>query len=96
MNLKTGIAVIDIEIKSLKLLKKNLSKNFNQAVELLYNTKGKIIVSGIGKSGHIASKISSDFLSYSSFALRYFLITLSDSFILELSSFLKSSGIIGE
>ena len=58
MNLKTGIAVIDIEIKSLKLLKKNLSKNFHKAVELLYNTKGKIIVSGIGKSGHIASKIS--------------------------------------
>ena len=66
MNLKTGIAVIDIEIKSLKLLKKNLSKNFNQAVELLYNTKGKIIVSGIGKSGHIASKISSTLSSIGS------------------------------
>ena len=66
MNLKTGIAVIDIEIKSLKLLKKNLSKNFHQAVELLYNTKGKIIVSGIGKSGHIASKISSTLSSIGS------------------------------
>ena len=66
MNLKTGIAVIDIEIKSLKLLKKNLSKNFHEAVELLYNTKGKIIVSGIGKSGHIASKISSTLSSIGS------------------------------
>ena len=56
MNLKTGIDVIDIEIKSLKLLKKKLSKSFHNAVELLYKTKGKIIVSGIGKSGHIASK----------------------------------------
>ena len=66
MNLKTGIDVIDIEIKSLKILKKNLSKSFNDAVELLYKTKGKIIVSGIGKSGHIASKISSTFSSIGS------------------------------
>ena len=66
MNLKTGIDVIDIEIKSLELLKKNLSKSFNDAVELLYKTKGKIIVSGIGKSGHIASKISSTFSSIGS------------------------------
>jgi len=66
MNLKTGIDVINIEIKSLELLKKNLSKSFNDAVELLYKTKGKIIFSGIGKSGHIASKISSTFSSIGS------------------------------
>ena len=66
MNLKTGIDVIGIEIKSLELLKKNLSKSFNDAVELLYKTKGKIIISGIGKSGHIASKISSTFSSIGS------------------------------
>ena len=65
MNLKTGIDVIEIEIKSLELLKKNLSKSFNDAVELLYKTKGKIIF-GIGKSGHIASKISSTFSSIGS------------------------------
>ena len=59
MNLKSGIDVIDIEIKSLQLLKKNLSKSFSDTVELLFKTKGKIIVSGIGKSGHVASKISS-------------------------------------
>ena len=65
MNLKSGIDVIDIEIRSLKLLKK-LSKSFSDAVELLYKTKGKIIVSGIGKSGHIASKISSTLSSIGS------------------------------
>ena len=43
-----------------------MSKNFHKAVELLYNTKGKIIVSGIGKSGHIASKISSTLSSIGS------------------------------
>ena len=66
MNLKSGIDVIDIEIKSLQLLKKNLSKSFSDSVELLFKTKGKIIVSGIGKSGHIASKISSTLSSIGS------------------------------
>ena len=42
MNLKSGIDVIDIEIRSLKLLKK-LSKSFSDAVELLYKTKGKLL-----------------------------------------------------
>ena len=66
MNLKSGIDVIDIEIKSLQLLKKNLSKSFSDSVELLFKTKGKIIVSGIGKSGHVASKISSTLSSIGS------------------------------
>ena len=66
MNLKSGIDVIDIEIKSLQLLKKNLSKSFSDTVELLFKTKGKIIVSGIGKSGHVASKISSTLSSIGS------------------------------
>ena len=70
MNLKSGIDVIDIEIRSLKLLKK-LSKSFSDAVELLYKTKGKIIVSGIGKSGHIASKISSTLSSIGSPSFLY-------------------------
>ena len=61
MNLKSGIDVIDIEIKSLQLLKKNLSKSFSDTVELLFKTKGKIIVSGIGKSGHVASKFHQHF-----------------------------------
>ena len=43
-----------------------MSKSFSDAVELLYKTKGKIIVSGIGKSGHIASKISSTLSSIGS------------------------------
>ena len=41
MNLKSGIDVIDIEIKSLQLLKKNLSKSFSDTVELLFRQKEK-------------------------------------------------------
>ena len=66
MEIKTGKKVIDIEIKALSLLKKNISSNFTQVVNLLFKNKGKIIVSGIGKSGHIASKIASTLSSIGS------------------------------
>ncbi len=66
MEVKTGKKVIDIEIESLKLLKKNISLEFKKVVNLLYKSKGKIFVSGIGKSGHIASKIASTLSSVGS------------------------------
>ena len=52
--------VIETEIQSLKKLKNNLDKSFNIAVETILNCKnGKVIISGVGKSGIIAKKISS-------------------------------------
>ena len=67
MTFSIGQNVIDIEIKALKLLKKSISRNqFETAVNFLYKTSGKIIISGIGKSGHIASKISSTLSSIGS------------------------------
>ena len=35
-----------------------LDDSFNDAVELMYECKGKIIVTGVGKSGHIGAKIA--------------------------------------
>ena len=66
MEIKTGRKVIDIEIKALNLLKKYISEDFVKVVNLLLNNKGKIVVSGIGKSGHIASKIASTLSSVGS------------------------------
>ena len=66
MEIKTGRQVIDIEIKALNLLKNLISKDFVKVVNLLLKNKGKIIVSGIGKSGHIASKIASTLSSVGS------------------------------
>ena len=66
METKTGKKVIDIEIKALSLLKKNISSDFTKVVNLLLKNTGKIIVSGIGKSGHIASKIASTLSSVGS------------------------------
>jgi arabinose-5-phosphate isomerase len=50
--------VIEREVEGLQSLLKVLDDNFNQAIDLIINTNGKIIVSGIGKSGHVARKIA--------------------------------------
>ncbi len=47
------------EIKGIKTLSKIFNKNFYNAVKTLFNTKGKVIVTGIGKSAHIGNKIAS-------------------------------------
>lgn len=35
-----------------------LDENFDKAVEMIYNCQGKVIVTGVGKSGHIGAKIA--------------------------------------
>lgn len=35
-----------------------LDENFDKAVEMMYNCHGKVIVTGVGKSGHIGAKIA--------------------------------------
>ena len=57
---KIAKEVIETEIQSLKKLKKNIKSSFNKAVQAILNCKkGKVIISGVGKSGIIAKKISS-------------------------------------
>ena len=55
--------VLDIESSAISGLKKNLDQNFIDACELCFNCQGKIIVMGLGKSGHIADKIAATFAS---------------------------------
>ena len=55
--------VLDIESSAISELKSNLGKSFTDACELCINSKGKIIVMGLGKSGHIADKIAATFAS---------------------------------
>ena len=54
-----GLEVIKTELQGIKKLDKTIDKNFEKAVKILAKTKGRVIVTGVGKSGHIASKISS-------------------------------------
>ena len=55
--------VINLEIKALQNLKKNLNNSFNDAVTEITKCQSKIILCGVGKSGLIASKIASTLAS---------------------------------
>lgn len=55
--------VITQEADALHELARTLGDSFGAAVELLLNAKGRVIVSGMGKSGHIARKIAATFAS---------------------------------
>jgi arabinose-5-phosphate isomerase len=55
--------VLEIEAKAVSDLIGRLDHRFTQAVELLLNCRGRVVVSGIGKSGHIARKIASTLAS---------------------------------
>ena len=46
------------EIEGLFLLKEFFNSNFEEAVKAIFNSKGKVVVTGVGKSGHIGRKIS--------------------------------------
>ena len=50
--------VINLEIKALQKLKKNINSSFNQAVSHIIKCQSKVILCGVGKSGIIASKIA--------------------------------------
>ncbi len=56
-------SVLDIEAQSVSDLKRFLDANFNQACEYLLGCKGRVIVIGMGKSGHIGGKIAATFAS---------------------------------
>ena len=57
--ISNGKEVISTELKGIKKLSKMIDKNFDKAIKTLSKVKGRVIVTGVGKSGHIASKISS-------------------------------------
>jgi len=57
--IKIAKKVINTEIKGLEILSKKLDKNFAKAINILKKTNGKIVVTGVGKSGIVAKKIAS-------------------------------------
>lgn len=62
-HLDTARRVILEEAAGLQALSESIGQGFEDAVELILNAKGRIIVSGIGKSGHIARKIAATLAS---------------------------------
>lgn len=59
----TARRVIRTEATALGLLENSLDDSFDRAVEVLLKARGRVIVSGMGKSGHIARKMAATFAS---------------------------------
>ncbi len=61
--ISTAKDVINLEIKALQNLKRNINNSFNDAVVNISKCQSKIILCGVGKSGLIASKIAATLAS---------------------------------
>lgn len=60
---ETATRVLDIESQAIIGLKSYINQNFNHACQLIFNTTGRVIVTGMGKSGHIGNKIAATLAS---------------------------------
>jgi arabinose-5-phosphate isomerase len=60
---QSGLRTIRIESEAVTALSQRLDNEFNKACELLLNCSGRIIVTGMGKSGHIGKKIAATLAS---------------------------------
>lgn len=54
---------IEKEISTLKVLESELDESLTKALDLMQNAKGRVILTGMGKSGHIAKKIAASLAS---------------------------------
>ena len=61
--IQIGLDTIDAELQAIQELKSHLSDNFAKAVDQVINSKGRVVVTGIGKSANIATKIVATFNS---------------------------------
>ena len=62
-SLDAGRRVLNIEAHAVQALVQRLDGGFSEAVDLLYDCKGKVVVSGMGKSGLIGQKIAATMAS---------------------------------
>jgi len=62
-DIPVGQHVLSLQVEALKTLESSLGASFVSAVEILAKAKGRVIVTGVGKSGHVARKMSATFAS---------------------------------
>ena len=58
-----GKGVVETEASALSKLAANLPRDFSRTIEAVLKTRGRVIVSGIGKSGHVGRKIAATLAS---------------------------------
>lgn len=61
--LALGLAVIQVENQAIAALEQRIDDNFIAACELMFACQGRVVVIGMGKSGHIAGKIAATLAS---------------------------------
>lgn len=61
--LANGREVLGVEAQALSLYADQLNSGFSAAVEAILETRGRVIVSGMGKSGHVARKVAATLAS---------------------------------
>ena len=62
-HLESAKRTIAIELEAIQSLSTSLDDSFHSACELILNTKGRTIVTGMGKSGHIGNKLAATLAS---------------------------------
>ena len=60
---KLALAVIQVEAQAVEALAGQINEHFVAACKLMFNCKGRVVVTGMGKSGHIAGKIAATLAS---------------------------------
>ncbi|MGR8981307.1 MAG: KpsF/GutQ family sugar-phosphate isomerase [Gammaproteobacteria bacterium] len=58
-----GLAVIQVEAQAVAALADRINEDFIAACKLMFNCSGRVVVTGMGKSGHIAGKIAATLAS---------------------------------
>lgn len=61
--IEQGLRVLDVERQALSDIAQYVDENFHNACQLMYDCEGRIIVIGMGKSGHIGNKIAATLAS---------------------------------
>ena len=62
-DLQSARRTIDKEIEAIRMMEEELNGNLSQALDVMQSTKGRVIVTGMGKSGHVGSKIAATLAS---------------------------------
>ena len=60
---KLGLAVINTELSAVEALRAEMGDNFVKACELMLGCTGRVVITGMGKSGHIGNKIAATLAS---------------------------------
>ena len=71
---KIAQKVIKIEYEQIQNLNNRIDENFVDAIELIFKSKGRLIVAGVGKSANISSKLVATFNSTGQPAIFYMLL----------------------